>query len=157
MRWTWIDRFTAFESRRSATAVKCLSLAEDHFADHFPGFPVMPAPLILEGLAQTGGILVGEANQYAKNVVLAKMSAKFHREAMAGEQLTYTTNIDDLNETGARVSGQVHCGDELIAEADIMFAHVTPEQLPPGIPDPKFVFSGELSHLLKMAEAVAKK
>ena len=156
MRWTWIDRFTAFESRRSATAVKCLSLAEDHFADHFPGFPVMPAPLILEGLAQTGGILVGEANQYDKNVVLAKMSAKFHREAMAGEQLTYTTNILDLNDTGARVSGQVHIGTELIAEADIMFAHVTPEQLPPGIPDPKFVFSGELSHLLKMAEAVAK-
>src|SRR6185503_20125037 len=100
MRWTWIDRFTSFESRRSATAVKCLSLAEDHFADHFPGFPVMPAPLILEGLAQTGGILVGEANQYRENVVLAKMSSKFHREAMAGEQLTYTATIVDINETG---------------------------------------------------------
>jgi len=157
MRWTWIDRFTAFESRKSATAVKCLSLAEDHFADHFPGFPVMPAPLILEGLAQTGGILVGEANQYRENVVLAKMSAKFHREAMAGEQLTYTTTIDDLNETGARVKGTAHSGSDLVAEADIMFAHVKPDQLPPGIPDPKFVFSGELSHLLKMAEAVAKR
>src|SRR5436305_1136502 len=85
-----------------------LSLAEDHFADHFPGFPVMPAPLILEGLAQTGGILVGEANKYQKNVVLAKMSAKFHRDALAGEQLTYTTTIVDLNETGARVSATVH-------------------------------------------------
>ena len=59
MRWVWIDRFTAFEPGKSATATKCLSLAEDHFAEHFPGFPVMPAPLILEGLAQTGGILVG--------------------------------------------------------------------------------------------------
>ena len=157
MRWTWIDRFTAFESRRSATAVKCLSLAEDHFADHFPGFPVMPAPLILEGLAQTGGILVGEANQFNKNVVLAKMSAKFHREAMAGEQLTYHAEMVDLNETGARVSGKVHSGTELIAEAEILFAHVSPEQMPPGVPDSKFVFSGELSQLLKMAEAVAKK
>ena len=156
MRWTWIDRFTAFESRRSATAVKCLSLAEDHFADHFPGFPVMPAPLILEGLAQTGGILVGEANQYRENVVLAKMSATFHREALAGEQLTYTTRIVDLNETGARVSGTAHSGPDLVAEADIMFAHVAPDQLPPGIPDAKFVFSGELAHLLKMAEALAK-
>src|SRR5712672_2158068 len=131
MRWTWIDRFVSFESGKSATAVKCLSLAEDHFADHFPGFPVMPAPLILEGLAQTGGILVGEANQYRENVVLAKMSAKFHREALAGEQLPYTTAIVDLNETGARVRGQVHIGTELIAEADIMFAHVSPDQLPP--------------------------
>ena len=157
MRWTWIDRFTAFESRRSATAVKCLSLAEDHFADHFPGFPVMPAPLILEGLAQTGGILVGEANQFNKNVVLAKMSAKFHREAMAGEQLTYCADMVDLNETGARISGKVHSGEELIAEAEILFAHISPEQMPPGVPDSKFVFSGELSQLLKMAEAVAKK
>jgi 3-hydroxyacyl-[acyl-carrier-protein] dehydratase len=156
MRWTWIDRFTAFESRKSATAVKCLSLAEDHFADHFPGFPVMPAPLILEGLAQTGGILVGEANNYQENVVLAKMSAKFHREAMAGEQLTYTTQLVDLGPAGARVAGEVRVGDELIAEAEIMFAHVSPEQLPPGLPDTKFVFSGELTHLLRMAESVAR-
>src|SRR5437763_17111523 len=94
MRWIWIDRFLDFVSGKSARAVKNLSLAEDHFADHFPGFPVMPAPLILEGLAQTGGILVGEANQYRQNVVLAKMSGvRFHREATAGEQLTYTTRI----------------------------------------------------------------
>jgi 3-hydroxyacyl-[acyl-carrier-protein] dehydratase len=156
MRWTWIDRFVSFESGKVATAVKNLSLAEDHFADHFPGFPVMPAPLILEGLAQTGGILVGEANRYEKNVVLAKMSAKFHRDALAGEQLTYTTTIVDLNETGARVSATAHSGSELVAEADIMFAHVTAAQLPPGLPDTKFVFSGELTHLLRMAEAVSK-
>src|SRR6185437_4000605 len=130
MRWTWIDRFTSFESRRSATAIKCLSLAEDHFADHFPGFPVMPAPLILEGLAQTGGILVGEANRYEKNVVLAKISAKFHRDAMAGEQLTYKTTLVDLNDTGARVSATAHSGAGLVAEAEIMFAHVTAAQLP---------------------------
>jgi 3-hydroxyacyl-[acyl-carrier-protein] dehydratase len=156
MRWTWIDRFVAFEPRKSAVAVKNLSLAEDHFGEHFPGFPVMPAPLILEGLAQTGGILVGEANRYEKNVVLAKMSARFHREAVPGEQLTYTTTLLDLNDTGARVSGTVHNGNDLIAEAEIMFAHVSPAQLPPGLPDTKFVFSGELTHLLRMAEAIAR-
>ena len=59
MRWIWIDRFTEFHSGKSARAVKNLSLAEDYFAEHFPGYPVMPACLILEGLAQTGGILVG--------------------------------------------------------------------------------------------------
>lgn len=157
MRWTWIDRFTAFEPGRSATAVKCLSLAEDHFADHFPGFPVMPAPLILEGLAQTGGILVGAANRYEKNVVLAKMSAKFHREATPGEQLTYTTRMVDLGDSGARVAGEVRSGTELVAEADIMFAHVAPEQLPPGLPDTKFVFTGELTPLLRMAESLVGK
>ena len=43
MRWIWIDRFLEFQSGKSARAVKNLSLAEDHFADHFPGYPVMPA------------------------------------------------------------------------------------------------------------------
>jgi len=156
MRWTWIDRFVAFEPRKSAVAVKNLSLAEDHFADHFPGFPVMPAPLILEGLAQTGGILVGHANNFEKNVVLAKMSnAKFLREAVPGEQLTYTTTLLDLNDTGARVHGTVQSNGSLIAEVEIMFAHISPAQLPPGMPDAKFVFSGELAYLLKMAEATA--
>ena len=156
MRWTWIDRFVTFESGKAATAVKNLSLAEDHFADHFPGFPVMPAPLILEGLAQTGGILVGEARQYKENVVLAKMTAKFHRDALAGEQLTYSTTLVDLNDTGARVSATAHSGGDLVAEADIMFAHASPAQLPPGLSDTKFVFSGELTHLLRMAAAVSK-
>ena len=156
MRWTWIDRFTAFAPGRSATAVKCLSLAEDHFADHFPGFPVMPAPLILEGLAQTGGILVGEANDFKEKVVLAKVpSARFHREALAGEQLTYRVRLDDIGDTGARVSGQVHSGEALVADAEIMFGHVPAEALPPGTPDAKFVFSGELTQLLKQAETVA--
>ncbi len=50
----------------------------------------MPAALILEGLAQTGGILVGEANDFKEKVVLAKiLSAKFEREALAGETLIY--------------------------------------------------------------------
>ncbi|MCE9565619.1 MAG: beta-hydroxyacyl-ACP dehydratase [Planctomycetes bacterium] len=156
MRWTWIDRFVAFEPRKSAVAVKNLSLAEDHFADHFPGFPVMPAPLILEGLAQTGGILVGHANNFEKNVVLAKMTnAKFHRETTPGEQLTYTTTLLQINDTGAQVVGTVHVGGELVAEAEIMFAHINPAQLPAGMPDAKFVFSGELAYLLKMAEATA--
>src|ERR671923_418961 len=94
MRWIWIDRFLEFHPGQSARAVKNLSLAEDHFADHFPGYPVMPAALILEGLAQTGGILVGEANQFKEKVVLAKIQkAQFHREMLAGEQLTYETEI----------------------------------------------------------------
>ncbi len=153
MRWTWIDRFTAFASGQSATAVKCLSLAEDHFEDHFPGYPVMPASLILEGLAQTGGILVGEVNRFEKNVVLAKMSARFDRDALAGEQLVYSVQMVDIGETGARVSGQVHSGGERIAEAEIMFGHVPAEMMPPGTPDSKFVFSGSLTQLLRQAES----
>src|SRR5437773_916711 len=104
MRWIWIDRFLEFESRKSARALKNLSLAEDYFADHFPGYPVMPAALMLEGLAQTGGILVGEANDFQEKVVLAKIPwARFHRDVLAGEQLVYDVNLLHLRSEGAAV------------------------------------------------------
>src|SRR6201993_1343180 len=104
MRWLWIDRFLEFNRGKSARAVKNLSLAEDHFADHFPGYPVMPAALILEGLAQTGGILVGEANDFREKVILAKILwARFQREALAGEQLIFDVELLHLRPEGAAV------------------------------------------------------
>src|SRR5687768_1698110 len=114
MRWLWIDRFLEFHRGQSARAIKNLSMAEDLFAAHFPGYPVMPAALILEGLAQTGGILVGEANDFKEKVVLAKItSARFHREALAGETLTYDVQVVTLREEGASIAGRVLVGEEL--------------------------------------------
>jgi 3-hydroxyacyl-[acyl-carrier-protein] dehydratase len=157
MRWVWIDRFVEFESGKSAKAIKSLSLAEDIFAEHFPGFPVMPAPLILEGLAQTGGILVGDANDFREKVVLAKINrAKFHREAFPGEQLIYSTRIQDLREEGALIAATVHVGDELVVEAEIQFAHLDQARSKQLFGDHNFVFSGELKYLLGLARAAAK-
>src|SRR6478672_4631919 len=120
MRWIWIDRFTEFTSGKSARAVKNLSLAEDHFADHFPGYPVMPAALILEELAQTGGILVGEVNQFKEKVVLAKVPrAVFHREMLAGEQLIYEAEIEHMRPEGASVKARVLVDGVVTAEAEI--------------------------------------
>src|SRR5438477_9773623 len=120
MRWIWIDTFLDFQPGKSARAVKNLSLAEDYFADHFPGYPVMPAALILEGLAQTGGILAGEANDYREKVVLAKVPrATFYREALAGEQLVYEAELVHLRPEGAVVRGRVRVGGALVAEAEI--------------------------------------
>ena len=73
MRWFWIDRFTEFQSGQTATAIKNVTLAEEHLHDHFPGFPVMPASLMLEGMAQTGGILLGEKHHFEHIVILAKV------------------------------------------------------------------------------------
>ena len=157
MRWIWIDRFTAFETGKSATAVKCLSGAEDVFGEHFPGFPVMPAPLILEGLAQTGGILVGEANQFREKVVLAKVpAAKFHRDAGPGEQLTYHAEVVDLRAEGAVVRGRVTSGPDLVAEAEIFFAHLDRNRASQVFGDHNFVFSGELTYLLGQARLAAR-
>src|SRR5712692_4277330 len=120
MRWIWIDRFLEFQSGKSARALKNLSLAEDFFGDHFPGYPVMPGSLILEGLAQTGGILAGEANDFREKVVLAKVPwARFHRDVLAGEQLTYDVELLHLRPEGAAIQGRVFVGENLVAEAEL--------------------------------------
>src|SRR5919197_3128508 len=149
MRWIWIDRFTEFHSGKSARAVKNLSLAEDHFADHFPGYPVMPAALVLEGLAQTGGILAGEANGFREKVILAKVPrAVFHREMRAGEQLVYEAEILHLRREGAAVAGRVVVDGVVTAEAEIFFAHLDQARSRQLFGDHNFVFSGEMKYLL---------
>jgi 3-hydroxyacyl-[acyl-carrier-protein] dehydratase len=153
MRWMWIDRFLEFRSRQSARAVKNLSLAEDHFQDHLPGYPVMPGSLILEGLAQTGGILAGEANDFKEKVVLAKISqARFHREVLAGEQLIYDVELVELRAEGASIRGRATAGGELVAEAEIMFAHLDQSRSNQLFGDQNFVFTGELKKLLGLAK-----
>jgi 3-hydroxyacyl-[acyl-carrier-protein] dehydratase len=149
MRWIWFDRFVEFTSGKSARAVKNLSLAEDHFADHFPGYPVMPAPLILEGLAQTGGILVGEVNDFREKVVLAKVPrAVFHREMVAGEQLVYEVEILHVREEGASVAGKVLVDGQVTAEAEIFFAHLDQARSRQLFGERNFVFSGEIKLML---------
>src|SRR5437763_3020667 len=108
MRWIWIDRFTEFTSRQSATAIKNVSLAEEHLHDLYPVFPIVPHSLIVEGMAQTSGILVGEARNFEEKVVLAKIGrATFHRLVRPGETIAFTATIDQLNEQGASISGTV--------------------------------------------------
>ena len=166
MRWLWIDRFLSFTSGKSARAVKNLSLAEDVFAEHYPGYPVMPACLILEGLAQTGGILVGEANDFQEKVVLAKIiAARFRREALAGEQLVYDVELVHLRAEGASVTGQVYAVapaapitdvlENPLAEATIFFAHLDKSRSQQVFGDHNFVFGGELKQMLGLARAAA--
>lgn len=146
MRWIWIDRFTEFESGKRATAIKNVSLAEEHLHDHFPGYPVMPNSLILEGLAQTGGLLVGEYNQFEEKVILAKVSkAVFHFLAVPGDTLRYSTEIQMIGGGGATVSATSHVGDRLQAEAEIMFAHLEDTGRAKTLFEPKnFVFTMKL-------------
>ncbi len=125
MRWFWIDRFVEFESGKRATAIKSVSLAEEQLHDHFPGAPIMPNTLILEGMALTGGLLAAEVRGWQVRVVLAKIAkARFHVPAVAGDALTYRANLDDHSDTGAIASLTSHIGDQLQAEAQVFFAHV---------------------------------
>ncbi|MCC9606441.1 beta-hydroxyacyl-ACP dehydratase [Blastopirellula sp. JC732] len=125
MRWFWVDKFLEFESGKAAKSVKSVTLAEDHIHDHFPGIPIMPHSLVIEGIAQTGGLLVGEYYEFRERVVLAKVSkATFHFAVAPGDQLTYSVEAHDIREDGAYVSATSHCGDRLHAEVELFFAHL---------------------------------
>jgi len=157
MRWIWIDKFTEFTSRTSATAVKNVSLAEEHLHDLYPAFPIAPHSLIVEGMAQTAGILVGEARNFAEKVILAKIGrATFHRLVRPGDTIIFAATIDQLNESGASVSGKVTCEDELVAEIDLMFSHIDQNLAGLEFPEHNFVFTEQFTDLLKTCRIDSK-
>ncbi|MGB9688549.1 3-hydroxyacyl-ACP dehydratase FabZ family protein [Thermogutta sp.] len=149
MRWYWIDRFIEFHSGRMARAIKNVSLAEEYLHDHFPGYPVMPNSLVIEGVAQTGGLLVGEYNQFRLKVVLAKVPhAKFYCEAVPGDVLTYTATIEHIHPHGAVVKATSHKGEILQAEMELVFAHLGEDFNNRELFDP-----GTLTHMMRILRA----
>ena len=156
MRWIWIDKFLEFRSGQFARAVKNLTLAEEHLHDHLPGYPIMPASLIIEGLAQTGGILVGEAGGFAEKVVLAKIPrAEFFGVACAGDQLIYEVALTDLRAEGAVVDAKVFLDGEVLAEVEIVFAHLDNSRSNQIFGPKNFVFTQQLLGVLNLAQAQA--
>jgi 3-hydroxyacyl-[acyl-carrier-protein] dehydratase len=150
MRWIWIDRFVEFTPRERAIALKNVSLAEEHLHDLHPAFPIMPHSLIVEGMAQTAGILVGEARNFAEKVILAKIGrATFHRLVRPGDTITYDAKIEQLNETGASIAGRVTVGNDLVAEIELMFSHIDQNMGGQKFPEHNFVFTEQFTDLLK--------
>ena len=118
MRWMWIDRIVALDTGRRCVAVKNVSLAEEHLHDHFPAegdrpaLPVMPAPLMIEGMAQTAGIMVGHARDFAEKVILAKIGkATFDRDVYPGQTIVYEAAADRIDDAGAATTGRVYLLD----------------------------------------------
>jgi 3-hydroxyacyl-[acyl-carrier-protein] dehydratase len=123
MRWFWIDRFIEFRRGRRAQAIKNITLVEEAVDDYLPGYPVYPNTLIIEGMAQAGGLLVAEMHGYEKKVVLGKVTkAEFFEPVRPGDQLRYTVVIERWGAEGASVSCTSHCGDQLQAEVELFFA-----------------------------------
>ena len=142
MRWIWIDKFVEFESGKRAVALKNVSLAEEHLHDHFPGFCVMPECLMIEGMAQTAGILVGEARNFEEKVIRAKINkAVFYHYVRPGDTLMLHAQIDSIAPEAAGTSGRIMRGDTLIAEISLMFSHIDQNLAGKEFPEENFVFT----------------
>ncbi|MCU0916131.1 MAG: beta-hydroxyacyl-ACP dehydratase [Planctomycetes bacterium] len=150
MRWIWIDKFTEFESGRQAVAVKNVTLAEEHLHDHFPGFPVLPECLMIEAMAQTAGILVGEAGNFQEKVVLAKIGkAVFFDYVTPGDTLRIEAKLGTIAPEAASTTGRITRGDQIIAEVDLMFSHIDHNLAGKKFPEENFVFTGAITSLLR--------
>lgn len=165
MRWMWIDRIVELERGKRLVAIKNVSLAEEHLHDHFAAdsarglaaLPVMPASLIIEGFAQTAGVLVGHAEDFREKVVLAKISrAEILRDATPGTTLRYSASIERMDAMGASTRGTIELMDHArpgegfvqIGTIEMMFSHLDQNMAGAQFPEHNFVFGESFRTLL---------
>ena len=109
---------------------KNLTINEAFFQGHFPEAPLMPGVLILEALAQTGGILVHLKDNRGKVAILLGVNqAKFRRPVRPGDVLTLKATILHLSSKGGKVAAEAIVDQTLVAEAEMSFALVDKEQI----------------------------
>lgn len=170
MRWMWIDRIVELVPGKKLVAVKHVSMAEEHLHAHFPArtwegghrsaTPLMPMSLIIEGMAQTAGVLVGHAEGFREKVILAKVSkAEVTRDARPGDTLRYTAEVLQMDRAGASTKGTVELisptssgssGEPVvIGGIDLMFSHIDNNMGGQEFPSWNFVFSDSFKTLLR--------
>ena len=149
MRWIWIDKFLEFNSGINAVSLKNVTLAEEHLHDHFPGFEIMPECLMIEAMAQTAGILVGEARNFEEKVILAKIKkAVFYHYVRPGDTIILHADVESIAPEAASTKGRIMRGDELIAEISLMFSHIDNNLGGKQFPEENFVFTDMFNSLL---------
>jgi 3-hydroxyacyl-[acyl-carrier-protein] dehydratase len=109
---------------------KNVTINEPFFQGHFPEVPIMPGVLLLEALAQTGGILVHQKGYNQKIAVLLNINnAKFRRPVVPGDVLMLHAHAIHVSGKGGKVHAKATVNDQLAAEAEIGFALVSKDQL----------------------------
>ena len=149
MRWIWIDRFVEFVPRKRAVAVKNVSLSEEHLHDHWEPFPIMPVSLMIEGMAQTSGILVGQARDFKEKVILAKIAkAEFVDIVVPGDQVTFEAEIETITPEAAATHGILKKNGQPLGEVNLMFSHIDQNLSGAKFPEENFVFTGQFERLI---------
>ena len=126
-----VDRILELEPMKSATGIKCVTMMEDHFRGHFPGHPIMPGVLILEAMAQVGGVMMlyPEENR-GKIAVFAKIdNVRFRKQVVPGDQVVTTAEVTKIMRGSM---GIIHCegkvDGKVACECDCTFAIMDPKE-----------------------------
>ena len=130
MRHYHLDRVLSLERGVRAVGVRSVSLADDVFADHFPGNPVLPGVYILEGLAQTAGLLLWETSGRSRIALMNSVDrARFTAFARPGDVVHLAVDIESLDDRVARVRGAATVGDRAVAATRLTFTMLESDRL----------------------------
>lgn len=120
-----VDRITEMELKKSIKGFKNISISEPAFQGHFPGHPIYPGVLILEGMAQAGGVLALKSSELSdeemKNKVIYFMSidkAKFRTPVRPGDRLDYVLEVIKMKSSLMVLKGEAFIDGKICAEAE---------------------------------------
>lgn len=118
-----VDKIIHLELGKKVIGVKSVTVNEPFFVGHFPGQPIMPGVLIIEAMAQTGGVLLLNAflNPAEKLVYFMQINnAKFRKTVVPGDQLVLEIELTNKKSKVVMMSGKAFVNETLVAEADFM-------------------------------------
>ena len=118
-----VDRITRIEEGESIEGIKNVTVNEPFFQGHFPGHPIMPAVLILEAMAQVGGLLLLNSVDDPSEKLMYFMGidgARFRRPVTPGDQLRFKLTMLKLKGTISKMKGEAFVDDQLVAEAELL-------------------------------------
>ena len=118
-----IDRVIELEPGKWIKGLKNVTINEPYFNGHFPDMPIMPGVLILEAMAQAGGILIYESKFQKKKGLIMHMAmdkVRFRQPVLPGDQLISEMTILKLRKKAVKMKGTAHVGEKLAAEAEFL-------------------------------------
>ncbi len=132
-----VDRIVALDEGKSIRGLKNVTMNEPYFVGHFPGYPVMPAVLVIEALAQIASILawkiVGRSPADGSLIFFAAIdNARFRRQVRPGDQLILESEVQRMVRGIGKFAVRAKVGDDIVAEANLMAAMRMPDSAKKG-------------------------